>query len=326
MRVFVTGGTGFVGKHTARRLVEGSHKVRCLVRRTSHTSELEKLGCEFAIGDVTDKESVLEGMRGCERVVHLASVYSYWEPDKDIYRSVNVEGTRNVMEATLETRVQKVVHVSTLVVWGKPEERPYDEETPVGPKRFSEYAQSKYEGDQVVWELRRERSLPVVVLYPAAILGAGDPKASGQYIRDLLERRVPARVLEDSTRIWVYVKDVAEAIVRALEKEGNEGEKYLVGGHALTMGDINRMVSEISGVPLPRMKLPNSLVAANAALLTKLSDLTKRPPPLGMSADQVRSMIEEGAVFDGSKVERELGLTYTPIREALEEEIASYRR
>jgi len=75
---------------------------------------------------------------------------------------------------------------------GKPEERPYNEETPVGPKRFSEYAQSKYEGDRVVWELRRERSLPVVVLYPAAILGAGDPKATGQYIRDL--RRSPRSV------------------------------------------------------------------------------------------------------------------------------------
>ena len=156
--------------------------MRCLVRRTSHTSELETLGCEFALGDVTDKESVLEGMRGCEWVVHLASVYSYWEPDKDIYRSVNVEGTRNVMEAALERRVQKVVHVSTLVVWGKPEERPYNEETPVGPKRFSEYAESKYEGDQVVWELRRERSLPVVVvLYPAAILGA--PETSGLWRR-----------------------------------------------------------------------------------------------------------------------------------------------
>ncbi len=65
MRVFVTGGTGFVGKDTLRRLLEGGHKVRCLVRRTSHTNELEKLGCEFALGDVTDKESVLEGMRGC---------------------------------------------------------------------------------------------------------------------------------------------------------------------------------------------------------------------------------------------------------------------
>jgi len=143
MRVFLTGGTGFVGNHTLRRLFEGGHNVRCLVRRTSHMSELERLGCEFSLGDVTDKDSVLEGMRGCEWVVHLASVYSYWEPDQGLYRSVNVEGTRNVMEAALEARVQKIVHVSTLVVWGKSEEMPYNEKTPVGPKRFSEYAESK---------------------------------------------------------------------------------------------------------------------------------------------------------------------------------------
>ena len=99
MRVFVTGGTGFVGKPTIRRLVEGGHEVRCLVRRTSRTCELEELGCELAYGDVTDKASVLEGMRGCEWVVNLANVYSFWEPDKGTYRRVNVEGTRNVMEA-----------------------------------------------------------------------------------------------------------------------------------------------------------------------------------------------------------------------------------
>jgi len=113
VRVFVTGGTGFVGKPTVRRLVEGGHEVRCLVRRTSRPGELEELGCEFAYGDVTHKASVFEGMRRCEWMVNLANVYSFWEPDKSIYRRVNVQGTRSVMEAALEAGVCKVVHVST---------------------------------------------------------------------------------------------------------------------------------------------------------------------------------------------------------------------
>lgn len=324
MRVFVTGGTGFVGKPTLRRLVEGGHEVRCLVRKTSRTDALEKLGCELAYGDVTDRASVLDGMKGCEWVVNLANVYSFWEPDKSVYRRVNVEGTRNVAEAALEEGVSKVAHVSTFVVWGKPAQIPFDEETPVGPERFTAYAQSKYEGDLVVWKLYRERGLPVVVLYPGGVMGAGNPKSNGQYIQDLVKGRMPGMVFEDSALTWVHVKDVAEAIGRALEKEGNEGEEYLVGKHALAMGELTRTVCEISGAPLPKVSIPDPVIMAGATLLTKVADLTGRPPLLGMSKDTMRNL-KEGAIFDGSKAERELGVTYTPIREALEEEVASHR-
>ena len=326
MRVFVTGGTGFVGKPTVKRLFEAGHEVHCLVRRTSRTRELEELGCELAYGDVTDKASVLEGMRRCEWVVNLANVYSWWEPDKSIYRKVNVEGTRNVMEAALETGVSKVVHVSSFVVWGRSSVHgPFDEETPMEHTRFTEYAQSKYEGDLLVWELYRERNLPVVMLYPGVILGAGDPNAPGQYVRELIERRIPGRMFEDSAFTWVHVNDVAESIVRALEKEGNEGERYLIGKHTLSFGELTRTVCQISGAPLPRWRVPDSMAMATASLLTKVADLSGRPPYLAMSTDLMRNT-KEGAVFDGSKAERELGLAYTPIRKAIEEEVASHRK
>ena len=218
MRFFVTGGTGFVGKPTVGRLIEGGHEVRCLLRGTSRAGELERLGCETVYGDVTDKASVLEGMAGCEWVVNLANLYSFWEPDKGLYRRVNVEGTRNAIEAVLESSVSKVVHVSSFVVWGKPSRSPFHEETPFGPERFTEYARSKYEGDEAVWELHRQRGLPVVFLYPGIVLGAGDPKASGRYIRDLIEGRIPGMVFEDSAFTYVHVNDVAEAIRRVLQK------------------------------------------------------------------------------------------------------------
>jgi dihydroflavonol-4-reductase len=324
VRVFVTGGTGFVGKPTVGRLIEDGHEVRCLVRRASRTGELDQLGCETVYGDVTAKASVLEGMRGCEWVVNLANVYSFWEPDKGVYRRVNVEGTRNVMEAALEASVSKVVHVSTSLVWGKPSRRPFDEETPFGPERCTEYAQSKYEGDEVVWELDRQRGLPVVVLYPGGVLGADNPKASGRYIRDLIEGRIPGKVFEDSAFTYVHVNDVAEAIARALEKEGNVGEKYLIGNQTFTHGEHARMVCETSGTPPPNRSLPGQAVMAIASVLTKVADLSGRPPLLGMSTDAMRSL-REGGVFDGSKAERELGLTYTPIGVAIEEEVASHK-
>ena len=165
----------------------------------------------------------------------------------------------------------------------------------------------------------------MVVLYPGGVLGAGNPKSNGQYIRDLVEGRMPGMVFEDSALTWVHVKDVAEAIVKAIEREGNEGEKYLVGKHALAMGELTRMVCETSGASLPKMSIPDPVIMAGATLLTKVADLTGRSPLLGMSKDTMRNL-KEGAVFDGSKAERELGVTYTPIREALEEEVASHRK
>jgi dihydroflavonol-4-reductase len=165
----------------------------------------------------------------------------------------------------------------------------------------------------------------VVVLYPGTVLGAGDPKSTGQYVRDLIERRVLGRVFEDSAFTFVHVDDVAEAIVRALEKEVNLGEKYLIGKHTLTTGELTRMVCEISGAPLPRWRLPGSVAMAGATLATKVADLSGRPPFSGMSTDAL-SNLKEGRVFDGSKAERDLGLAYTPIREAIEEEVASHSK
>ena len=324
MKVFVTGGTGFIGSNVIERLAQDGHELRCLVRKTSDVRLLQEVGATLITGDVTDKASMLEGMEGCDWVANLASIYEFWVANRQIYTDINVHGTRNVMECALEAGVSKVVHVSSSVIYGKPADCPFAEESPVGPIRFSEYAQSKYDGDLIAWELHEHKGLPLTMIYPAPVLGPGDPKASGQYIRNLIRRRMPVRAFPDSILTWVHVRDVAETIVRALEKEDNVGEKYLAGKHQLSLQEMTEMVGDISGVPLPRIRLPDSLVKMGAALLTWLAKLTKRPPILGMSADQMRTM-KEGLRFDGSKAERELGIAYTPIRTALEEAIASYK-
>jgi dihydroflavonol-4-reductase len=324
VKTFITGATGFIGTHLVKRLTQTEHELRCLVRETSDVHTLEELGVALITGDVTDKGSVLEGMKGSDWVVNLANIYTFWEPDKQVYTDVNVGGTRNVMECALETGVSKVVHVSTGGIYGKPEDCPFTEESPVGPVRFSEYFRTKYAGDLIAWELYEKKGLPLVMIYPVAVLGPGDPKTTGEYIQDLIHRRMPARVFEGSILTFVHVKDVAEAIVRALEKQDNLGEKYLVGKHQLSLREINEMVSGISGVALPKLALPDWMVVANATLLTALANLIKKPPILKMAKDKIRTM-KEGFVIDGSKAERELGITYTPVRVALEEAIASYQ-
>jgi dihydroflavonol-4-reductase len=324
MKIFIAGATGFIGTHLVRRLAKTEHKLSCLVRKTSHVNELKELGVTLFYGDVTDKASLLQGMKGCDWVANVANVYSFWEPDNRVYKKVNVEGTRNVMESALESGISKVLHVSTAVIYGKPVDSPFTEQSLVGPARFSRYSQTKYEGDLIAWEFYEKKGLPLLMVYPGAVLGPGDPKATGKYIDDLIHRRLPARVFEDSVMTWVHVKDVAEIIFRALEKEGNVGEKYLAGNERLSFGQINQMISQISGVGLPKFRLPSFLVTLNTFLLTQVANVVKKPPLWGMSRDQIRTM-KEGFRFDGSKAERELGITYTPIRQALKEAIESYR-
>jgi len=323
MRIFITGATGFIGNKVVIRLAGSEHEVLCLVRKNNQDSQrLKSLGVKLIIGDITDKSSILRGMSGCDRVIHLAGLYSFWQRHNRLFKEVNVDGTRNVMEAALETKISKVVHVSTALIYGKPGESPFTENCREGPVRFGRYGRTKFKGDQIVWDLYKNMNLPVVVIYPCGVLGAGDSKPSGKYVSDLINRRLPATVLKNSILTWVHVKDVADAIVRAMEKTGNIGEKYLIGKQQLSMSEFNQMISEVSGVPLPFLQMPDFLTVANAYIFTALSRITGLQPPWGMSVDQIRTM-KEGFRVDGSKAEKELELCYTSIRKALEEQIAA---
>ena len=324
MNVFVTGGTGFIGSRVVKRLVEEGHTVRCLVRPASATGSLERLGVRMIHGDLGDRASLLDGMTGSDCVINAAAIYTFWSADRGAFRRANVDGTRNVMECVLETGVAKVVHVSSIVVYGRPSQSPVDEDTPPGPVLYGDYARTKREADRIAWGLRESRNLPLVVIYPGAVLGPGDPKATGQYVRNLLERRLPATVLDTTSFPFVHVEDVATAIVRAAARPDNLGAKYIVVGDNLTFGRVNALVREISGVPLPVLHLPDAVTTAMAALLTALSSFTRKPPPWGLSLDQVRTM-KNAPWVDGSRARRELQIEYTPIRQALEETITSFR-
>lgn len=326
MKIFITGGTGFIGKQVLNLLTQTNHELCCLVRKTSPAKDnLLKSGLNIIEGDVRDKASMLQGMKGCDCVINLANLYTFWEPHNEIYKAINVDGTRNVMECALETKVPKVVHISSAVTYGKPSDVPFNEESIPGPVLFSRYAQTKYEGDQIVWDLYKNKGLPVVVVYPSAVLGSGDPKASGEYISALINKRMPATVFNNSTLTWVYVKDVAEVIVKVAEKTGNVGEKYFVGKHQLTLKEFNKMIEEISGVSLPIMKMPDFMAMASAYMLTGISNIIKKKPLWNMSVNQMKTM-KEGFNVDGSKVERDLGFSYTPLRIALEEQIAAQKK
>ena len=323
MKIFITGGTGFIGTYLVRRLSGTDHDLVCLARETSETQVLEDSGVKIITGDVTDKGSLQKGMEGCDWLIHLASSFVFWVPDNKVYREVNVTGTHNVMETALEKGISKVVYVSTAAVYGNAD-KPTTEETPVGATRASKYVRTKYEGDLIAWELFEKKKLPLVVIYPSAVMGANDPKACGRYIKNFAKGRMPAQVLTHCPFSFVHVKDVAEAIVRALEKADNIGEKYIVSAQNLTFGEINQMIREISGRKLPVLKLPVWMTKLTAYLLTGLSNLIRKAPLWDLSVDQV-NLMEQGWELDGSKTERELGIKYIPIYNAMMEAIESFK-
>jgi dihydroflavonol-4-reductase len=323
VKVFITGGTGFIGKHLVRRLAREGHELRCLVRDPARAAAILPPEARLIQGDVNDAEILREGIRGCDWLIHLANLYSMWEIRPERFEQVNVAGTRCVLEAALDARVKKVVYLSTVAVFGKPDTVPFNETCQPGRRLFSAYARSKAAGNEIAWELYRKRGLPLVVLYPGIVLGADDNKPSGQYIQDIVQQRVPSTIFHHSWATYVYVGDLVEAIIRAAQKPETVGQKYLLGGKSVDGAEYARLISQVSGAALPLFQFPDFMVTAAAYLLTGLSALIRRPPLWGLSIDAAQTL-KQGFLFDGSKAARELGIRYQPVHYALCEAVASY--
>lgn len=319
MNVFITGATGFLGKHLVRRLAGNPQdQMVCLARKTSDYKEAESLGARIVFGDVTDKASVRAGMEGCHVVLNLANLFTYWESEPHDYHQINVEGTRNVMEAALELGVKKIVHVSSIAAYGKSPDKILREESPEGTATTL-YAASKQEGDRVIWQMYKERGLPVVMVYPGAITGPENTRVGNAYLRNYIAGNVPSRMIEKYEIGAVDVRDAAEIVVRAMEKEGNIGERYLAGNGRTSVGKMNRVLHQVTGIKPPRMATPLPMVRLMARMLTWIANRTGRPPIWELSTDLVNAMIDT-RLMDGSKAVRELGITYRDIDESLAEE------
>jgi dihydroflavonol-4-reductase len=324
MKIFITGATGFIGSHLVDRLAKTEHKMCCLVRDPGRAKRLAELGAELAQGDVTDKASIMKSMKGCDWAFNLANIYTMWMPDKRAYHEINVEGTRNVLDCALELKVSKVIHVSTVAIWAKSGESPFNEKTPISPVQVSEYARSKYEADLIAREYHEKRGLPLVMIYPGNVLGEGDNKPTGQFVGDIVRGKQPVNAFTDTVLTFVHVRDVVEAIIKAAEKPDNVGQNYIVASQQMPWGELAAMSSRISGTKLPRFTLPGPMALATGAMLTLVANVTKKPPLWGLSLDAARTL-SASLKADGSKVQRELGIVYTPIGQALEEAIASYK-
>lgn len=312
----VTGGTGFVGSALVRQLLERGEEVRALVRKGSDLRNLEGLEVELVYGDLRDREALRQALKGCQRLYHVAASYRLWSPNpKELYE-VNVEGTRNILEAAGEEGLERIVYTSTVGVLGIPKEGgPGTEETPVTFKDMAgHYKQSKFLAEEVARGMAR-KGLPVIIVNPSTPVGPRDvkPTPTGQILVDFLNGRMFGYI--DTGLNLIDVDDVAKGHILAAEK-GKVGERYILGHRNLTLKEIFEILGRITGLVPPRLRLPHGLVLPLAYLSQGASRwITKRPPLIPLEGVK---MAKRFMFFDSSKAVKELGLPQSPIEKALE--------
>jgi len=319
MTTLVTGATGFIGEYLTEELVRRGEIVRALVRKTSDTTKLKAMRVELAYGDVTDKESVASALRGCDRLYHVAAVFQWWLPERRKYYQINVDGTKNVLTAALETGVPKVVYTSTAETIGEIKGEKKTETTPHRGYHLSDYARSKYLAEQEAMKLCK-MGLPLVCANPTTVYGPGNLKDSGRNIIDFLNGRLGG--LFGSYMSFVYIDDVVKGHILTMEK-GRVGERYILAGDEdILIKDWWRLIAELSGVHKIPKELPVWQVRILAFTFEALSALTKKPPMI--SRDNARLCLY-GLRADNTKARTELGMNFTPLREGLTRTIQWYR-
>lgn len=322
MNVLVTGATGFIGGAVARALLRAGVNVRVLARPDADMRNLNGLSVERVAGDLRDPASLRKALAGCRQLYHVAAHYALWAKRPSIFYDVNVTGTRNLMEAACDVGTERIVYCSTIGAIGLPPDGGLGtEETPVSLSQMAgHYKRSKYLAEQAVLRMA-EAGLPVVIVNPSAPVGAGDvkPTPTGQVIVDFMKGRMPAYI--DTGMNIVDVDDVAQGHLLAMQK-GRIGERYILGGANLTLREVFAILSRLTGMKAPTLKLPRLAVLPLAYVNQWMANVTGRPPRIPLEGVK---MAKYKMHYDCSKAVRELGLPQTPPDVALEKAVRWFR-
>jgi dihydroflavonol-4-reductase len=315
----VTGATGFVGWHVARRLLERGESVRALVRDPARLKELD--GVEAVQGDLRDPESLAKAVEGCGVVYHVAADYRLWTRDpEEMFRS-NVEGTRNVLVAARRTGAERVVYTSTVGCIGIPKDGIGDEQTPVGIEDMQgPYKRSKFLAEKVALEFAGD-GFPVVIVNPTAPVGDHDfkPTPTGKMVVDFVRGAMPAFL--DTGLNVVDVRDVAAGHLAACER-GRVGERYILGAENLTLERIFGTLAVAVGRPAPKIRIPYAVAYAAGVVSTAWAGVTGKEPLAPL--DGVK-MARKKMWVRHEKAARELGYAPGPAAGALKRAVEWFR-
>jgi dihydroflavonol-4-reductase len=322
MKVFVTGGTGFIGGHVVRMLRERGDDVVALVRSPEKAQALRDVGAELVQGDVSDRAKIAAAMAGCDAVIHGAAIYEVGIPKSrhEPMHQANVVGTENVLGAALDTKIPRVVYISTIAAFGNTNGQVVDETYDHPGESFtSYYEETKYEAHQVAKGLIAD-GLPCVMVQPGGVYGPDDHSAIGKQILDFAAGKMPFVAFPEVGMNMVHVEDTAAGVLLALDK-GEIGESYVLGGEITTMRGVLDATAKVMGKREPLGNIPTGLLKAIAPAGPFIGKVMGQPP-------NMRELISsaDGVTFWASSDKAEVKLGYEPrplergLRETLEAE------
>ena len=321
-RVLVTGASGFVGSAVVAALLAQGKLVRALVRATSPLANLPRDGVEIAQGDLRDPAAMAAAMRDVRYLFHVAADYRLWARDPGEIMTANVEGTRNVMQAASQAGVARIVYTSSVATLALREGAAADESVGlIESQAIGAYKRSKIAAERLV-EAMIGQGLPAIIVNPSTPIGPGDgrPTPTGRILIEAARGRMPAYV--DTGLNLVHVDDVAAGHLATL-KTGRIGERYILGGDDVALGDLLAEIAVMVGRKPPRVKLPRAPLFPLALAAETVAHFTGREP--FVTRDGLR-MAKYRMFFSSAKAERELGYRHRPWREALSDALAWFRQ
>lgn len=315
MKYFVTGATGFVGGRVVRQLIEAGHQVVAVVRTPAKAKDLRALGVDVQQGDVTDRESMREPMRGTDGVFHIAGWYKVGVKDKSEGEKINIQGTRNVLELMQELGIRKGVYTSTLAVNSDTHGKLVDETYHYTGPHLSEYDRTKWVAHYEVADPLIAQGFPLVIVQPGVIYGPGDTSSVHTTFVQYLQRKLPL-IPAHTAFSWAHVDDIARGHILAMEK-GTAGQSYIIAGPTHSLVEALHEARDITGVPLPRLVASPGLMKTMAATMSVVEKVI--PVPESYSSEYLR--VSAGVTYIGSnaKARRELGYDPRPLTEGLTE-------
>jgi dihydroflavonol-4-reductase len=318
MRYAITGATGFLGGVLARQLRDSGHDVVALVRDPAKAGGLSAAGVELVTGDLDDARALDEICADADGLYHVAGWYQVGSRTPELGRQVNVDGTRNALEAARRNGVRRVAYTSTLAVNSDTGGKVVDESYRFTGKHVSVYDATKAAAHDIAVEYASD-GLDVVILQPGVIYGPGDTSQIGGMIaRTVQGHRVVAP--NDGGMCWAYVDDVAQGHALGMEK-GAPGAAYMLAGPRASLAEVLRKVAELAGTK-PPLTLPVPMVRATAAMNAVVGRVV--PLPSDYSAESLRASV---STYLGSpaRAEKELGWSARGLEEGLRETVASLR-
>jgi nucleoside-diphosphate-sugar epimerase len=303
-KILVTGGTGFTGSHLCRRLIQEGHDVRVLVREQSNRTVLNDLPIDWVLGDLCDRDSLARATQGIETVYHIAALFRPENVTRQQMWAINVEGTKNLLEAAEKVQVSRFVHCSTVGVHGDIQNPPANEETPYAPGDY--YQESKTEGEKLAIQYAQEGRLPIVIFRPGGIYGPGDRR----FLKLFKGIKTGRFVMFGSGEVLyqlIYIDDLIAGILRCGTETAAVGHTYiLTGASPVTLNQLVEAIASVLEVPPPRWRLPvMPLYWAGFACEVLCKPLGINPPLYRRRVDFFRKTRS----FDVSKAKCELNFS-----------------